>query len=344
MQSTPQTVASGQTPISIDWDYLNLAYVKEFPAANWKVTVPVRRRLRRRTTARRSTRSAPHPWAARLWEEFLYSDQGQLLWLKGFSHPVRFQDLAKREGDPGVAARGAAVGEPLREGEVRERRAADRGEGPDRASSGRRRSGRRPSATERSIGGPPAGRQRPAGGACSLAWLGDVPFFAYALAFLFVPAGQRHGRRVQEARRRLDASTTSGCSSTTPYLDAYYRRASRSAGITALARRRRSASLIAYAAIRDGTPRWVRSILTTFSGVAANFGGIPLAFAFIATLGTLGIVTQVPARTSSASTSTRTASRSSRRPGIEIVYLYFQIPLMILVIAPAIDGLRARVA
>ena len=48
---------------------------------------------------------------------------------------------------------------------------------------------------------------------------------------------------------------------------------------------------IAYAAIRDGTPRWIRSALTTFSGVAANFGGIPLAFAFIATLGPLGIVT-----------------------------------------------------
>src|SRR5258708_10889029 len=40
VQSTPQTVASGQTPISIDWDYLNLAYVKEFPAAGWKGTVP----------------------------------------------------------------------------------------------------------------------------------------------------------------------------------------------------------------------------------------------------------------------------------------------------------------
>src|SRR6476619_6729774 len=35
VQTTPQTVASGQTPISIDWDYNNLAYVKEFPAANW---------------------------------------------------------------------------------------------------------------------------------------------------------------------------------------------------------------------------------------------------------------------------------------------------------------------
>jgi putative spermidine/putrescine transport system substrate-binding protein len=37
---------------------------------------------------------------ARLWEEFLYSDQGQLLWLKGYSHPIRFQNLAKRKVIP----------------------------------------------------------------------------------------------------------------------------------------------------------------------------------------------------------------------------------------------------
>ena len=37
-------------------------------------------------------RDSPNPYAARLWEEFLYSDEGQLLWLKGYSHPVRFQD------------------------------------------------------------------------------------------------------------------------------------------------------------------------------------------------------------------------------------------------------------
>ena len=122
MQSTPQTVASGQTPISIDWDYLNLAYVKEFPAGELEGHDPDRRRLRRRTTARRSTRRAPHPWAARLWEEFLYSDQGQLLWLKGYSHPARFQDLATRKVIPAGAADGAAGREPVREGEVRERR------------------------------------------------------------------------------------------------------------------------------------------------------------------------------------------------------------------------------
>jgi putative spermidine/putrescine transport system substrate-binding protein len=99
VQSTPQTVASGQTPISIDWDYLNLAYIKEFPSANWKVTVPGDG-VYGAYYCQAINATAPHPWAARLWEEFLYSDQGQLLFLKGFSHPARFQDLAKRNVIP----------------------------------------------------------------------------------------------------------------------------------------------------------------------------------------------------------------------------------------------------
>jgi putative spermidine/putrescine transport system substrate-binding protein len=99
VQSTPQTVASGQTPISIDWDYLNLAYVKEFPAANWKVTVPSDG-VYGAFYAQAINATGPHPWAARLWQEFLYSDQGQLLWLKGYSHPARFQDMSKRKVIP----------------------------------------------------------------------------------------------------------------------------------------------------------------------------------------------------------------------------------------------------
>ena len=45
---------------------------------------------------------APNPYAARLWQEFLYSDQGQLLWLKGVLAPGSVPDLAKRQGDPGA--------------------------------------------------------------------------------------------------------------------------------------------------------------------------------------------------------------------------------------------------
>jgi putative spermidine/putrescine transport system permease protein len=99
--------------------------------------------------------------------------------------------------------------------------------------------------------------------------------------------------------------------------------------------------LIAYAAIREGTPRWVRSALTTFSGVAANFAGIPLAFAFIATLGTIGVVTEFFQNQLGIDLYGRTIDFSLfTKTGVEIVYLYFQFPLMILVIAPAIDGLK----
>jgi putative spermidine/putrescine transport system substrate-binding protein len=97
--TTPQTVASGQTPISIDWDYNNLAYVKEFPAARWKVVIPSDG-VYGGYYAQAVNASAPHPWAARLWQEFLYSDQGQILFLKGFAHPARFNDLAKRKKLP----------------------------------------------------------------------------------------------------------------------------------------------------------------------------------------------------------------------------------------------------
>jgi putative spermidine/putrescine transport system substrate-binding protein len=99
VQTTPQTVASGQTPISIDWDYNNLAYVKEFPAARWAVTVPADG-VYGGPYAQAINATAPHPWAARLWQEFMFSDQGQIIWLKGFAHPARFNDLAKRNKIP----------------------------------------------------------------------------------------------------------------------------------------------------------------------------------------------------------------------------------------------------
>jgi putative spermidine/putrescine transport system substrate-binding protein len=99
VQTTSATVASGQTPISIDWDYNNLAYVAEFPAARWKVNIPTDG-VYGGYYAQAINASAPHPWAARLWEEFLFSDQGQVLFLKGFAHPARFNDLAKRKKLP----------------------------------------------------------------------------------------------------------------------------------------------------------------------------------------------------------------------------------------------------
>ena len=99
VQATPQTIASGQTPITIDWDYLNIAYKKEFPAAKIQTVIPSDA-VYGAHYCQAINATAPHPWAARLWQEFLYSDQGQLLWLKGYSHPALFTDMVARKVVP----------------------------------------------------------------------------------------------------------------------------------------------------------------------------------------------------------------------------------------------------
>ena len=96
--------------------------------------------------------------------------------------------------------------------------------------------------------------------------------------------------------------------------------------------------IIALAVIRGRLPDAVRSTLMTFSGVASQFAGIPLAFAFIATLGRLGLIT-VGFRLIGIDIY-RAGFNLLSFWGLTITYCYFQIPLMILIIAPAIDGLK----
>ena len=98
--------------------------------------------------------------------------------------------------------------------------------------------------------------------------------------------------------------------------------------------------LLAYAVILGGLPRFLRSFLMTFSGVASNFAGIPLALAFIFTLGNLGLVTVWLDSTFGVNLVNDLGFKILSKLGIEIVYLYFQLPLMVLIIAPAIDGLK----
>ncbi len=96
--------------------------------------------------------------------------------------------------------------------------------------------------------------------------------------------------------------------------------------------------LVAYFMLRPAAPAGLRSLITSFSAVAANFAGVPLAFAFIATLGSLGMVTvwlkSIGIDLYSGGFSLYGMS------GLIFVYAYFQIPLMIIVIIPAIEGLR----
>ena len=95
---------------------------------------------------------------------------------------------------------------------------------------------------------------------------------------------------------------------------------------------------LGLAALRGGLPGWVRPTLMTFSGVASNFAGVPLAFAFMATLGRLGFVTLalrgLGVDIYAAGFNLFTFS------GLTLTYCYFQIPLMTLVMAPAIEGLK----
>jgi len=75
--------------VVIDWDYLNTAEGKKLTGAKqWKTVVPANAVVGG-YYAQAINASGPHPAAARLWEEFLYSDQGQNLWLKGGARPVR---------------------------------------------------------------------------------------------------------------------------------------------------------------------------------------------------------------------------------------------------------------
>ncbi|MGY1803504.1 ABC transporter substrate-binding protein [Blastococcus sp. SYSU D00922] len=90
VEITPATIQSGETPISIDWDYLNAAQTETFAAdgVEWQVNVPTDG-LFGGYYSQAISKFAPHPAAARLWQEFLYSDEGQNIWLKGGARPVR---------------------------------------------------------------------------------------------------------------------------------------------------------------------------------------------------------------------------------------------------------------
>jgi putative spermidine/putrescine transport system permease protein len=86
-------------------------------------------------------------------------------------------------------------------------------------------------------------------------------------------------------------------------------------------------------------PGGARSPLLTFSGVASNFAGVPLAFAFLATLGRVGIVT-VLLREVFGFNLYATGFNLLSFSGLTLTYLFFQIPLMILIVTPALDGLK----
>ena len=94
------SLAQGSTPIVIRWDYNALAD-RDTLKGNPKVEVVVPKSgVVAGVYAQGISAYAPHPNAAKLWQEYLFSDEGQLGWLKGYCHPTRFNDLAARKKIP----------------------------------------------------------------------------------------------------------------------------------------------------------------------------------------------------------------------------------------------------
>lgn len=92
---TPATIASGETPVVFDWDYLNVGYGQQLEGQrNWEVVVFDGVGYAGYYNQAINV-DAPHPAAARLWMEFLYSDEVQNLWLKGGARPVRAEAMAE---------------------------------------------------------------------------------------------------------------------------------------------------------------------------------------------------------------------------------------------------------
>ncbi|GIK40935.1 MAG: iron ABC transporter substrate-binding protein [Chloroflexota bacterium] len=89
-------IASGETPITIQWDYLALADRDNF-AGNPEIEIVIpQSAVVAGVYVQGISAYAPHPNAAKLWMEYLYSDEGQLVWLSGYGHPIRYLDMAKR--------------------------------------------------------------------------------------------------------------------------------------------------------------------------------------------------------------------------------------------------------
>ena len=186
---------------------------------------------------------------------------------------------------------------------------------------------------------PGARRPRPAV-RFSWVWIGVAPFFLFATLFLFLPSFVLFVGSFQDAKGNFTFANIAGLF--TPSILSAYWITIRISAVTAVMGGL-FGFLIIYSALLGGLPRWVRTALSTFSGVASNFAGVPLAFAFIATLGRLGLVTVLLRDVFHINIYDGGFSLYSFW-GLSLTYLYFQFPLMVLIITPALEGLEARLA
>lgn len=168
----------------------------------------------------------------------------------------------------------------------------------------------------------------------SWAWLGLLPFFLFALLFLVAPASFLFVGSFQDLQGNFTLENYRNLSK--PIVISAYRNSLQVSFATALAGTI-FGFLLAYA-VTLGRARRARSGLLSFSGVASNFAGVPLAFAFIATLGRIGLVTVFLKQLGIDLYANGFSLYSFA--GLSLTYMYFQFPLMVLIIAPALEGLK----
>jgi putative spermidine/putrescine transport system permease protein len=169
-----------------------------------------------------------------------------------------------------------------------------------------------------------------------LEWLGILPFATFAVLFLILPTLRIVTGAFQDTTGAFTFQNLIDLN--TPSIRNAYWTSIRLSLITA-ALGCAVGFAMAAAMVFGGLPKGVRSPLMTFSGVASNFAGVPLAFAFIATLGPAGLIT-VWLRTEFGINLRAMGFNLLSFWGLVVTYLFFQIPLMILIITPALDGLK----
>lgn len=173
-------------------------------------------------------------------------------------------------------------------------------------------------------------------GADGWAWLGIAPFFLFALLFLLLPTGFLVVGGFQDAEGHFTLANIAHLFQ--PSIVSAYWISIEVSAVSALG----GAVIgffLAHAAVLGGLPRWLRPTVMTFSGVASNFAGLPLAFAFLATLGRTGLLTLLLVKYLDFNIYS-TGFNLLSLWGLALTYLYFQYPLMVLILTPALDGLK----
>jgi len=168
------------------------------------------------------------------------------------------------------------------------------------------------------------------------AWVGIIPFAVFALAFMLLPASALFVGTFQNAEGGFTLANVAHLAR--PDIIKCYWVTIKISAVTALGGGL-FGLLLAYAVTMGGLPKTVRSGVLTFCGVASNFAGVPLAFAFIATMGRVGVVTVLLKTVFGVSLYDHGFNLYSFW-GLSLTYLYFQLPLMALIITPALDGVK----